>query len=127
MARFAHIRLARPRLAAVMFLLRLSPLVPFNVLNYVAGATRISLWDYTKALLGIIPGTVLFVYIGSTAGSLSSAGEGGGTLKLVFLIVGGLLGFVGVGIVGKKAKDELMKEERVREEREAGGENAGEP
>ena len=104
-----------------MFLLRLSPLVPFNVLNYVAGATRISLWDYTKALTGIVPGTVLFVYIGSTAGSLSSAGEGGETLKLVFLVVGGLLGFVGVGIVGKKAKDELAKEERERNEREEGG------
>jgi len=103
----------------VMFLLRLSPLVPFNALNYIAGAaTGISLWDYTKALVGIVPGTVLFVYLGSTAGSLATAGEGGGTVKVIFLIVGGILGFVGLGIVGKKARDELAKEEREREEKE---------
>ena len=100
----------------VMFLLRLSPIIPFNVLNYVAGATRISFMDFVKALVGIVPGTVLFVYLGATAGSLSSAGEEGGTLKVIFLVVGGILGFAGIGIIGRKAREELLREEETERE-----------
>ena len=52
-------------------LLRLSPIIPFNALNYAISLTPISLASYTlSTFLGIIPGTCLFVYIGSTAKSV---------------------------------------------------------
>lgn len=50
----------------VIFFLRLIPLVPFNVLNYVAGLSRVGPRDYILGtFLGIIPGTFAYVYLGS--------------------------------------------------------------
>ena len=40
----------------ILILLRLSPIVPFNVINYVAGVTSVSFRDYLVALLAILPG-----------------------------------------------------------------------
>ena len=58
-----------------MVLLRLSPVVPFNVLNYAFGLTRVSLRDYVVASwIGMMPGTLLYVYLGSIAGDLAGAG-----------------------------------------------------
>ena len=60
----------------IIFLLRLSPLFPFNLLNYGLGLTQISLGDYVVGTLGILPGTVMYVYLGSLAGSLATLGAG---------------------------------------------------
>jgi uncharacterized membrane protein YdjX (TVP38/TMEM64 family) len=43
----------------IMVLLRLSPIIPFNVVNYLAGVSAISLANYCMALVGILPGTIL--------------------------------------------------------------------
>lgn len=68
----------------IVLLTRLSPLFPFNCLNYAFGLTRISLREYVAAsIIGMLPGTLLFVYLGSTARNLAtldttaSAGLGG--------------------------------------------------
>jgi len=51
----------------VIFFLRLIPLVPFNVLNYVAGLSKVGTGDYLLGtFLGIIPGTFAYVYLGSS-------------------------------------------------------------
>jgi uncharacterized membrane protein YdjX (TVP38/TMEM64 family) len=62
----------------IVLLLRLSPIVPFNLLNYALGLTRTRLRDYVLAsFLGMLPGTVLYVYLGSavTSGSELLAGR----------------------------------------------------
>ena len=51
----------------VVLLLRLSPVVPFNVLNYALGLTQVRVVDYVIASLGMIPGTLLYVYTGKLA------------------------------------------------------------
>ncbi len=56
----------------IVFLLRLSPVFPFNLLNYALGLTSVRLWDYTVACLGMLPGTFLYVYLGKAAGDLAS-------------------------------------------------------
>lgn len=56
----------------IVLLSRLSPLLPFNLLNYAFGLTRISLRDYVLGSLGLIPGTVVYVYVGSLAGELAT-------------------------------------------------------
>jgi uncharacterized membrane protein YdjX (TVP38/TMEM64 family) len=57
----------------IVFLLRLSPVFPFSVLNYVLGLTRVSFADYTIACVGILPGTLLYVYYGKIAGDVATA------------------------------------------------------
>jgi uncharacterized membrane protein YdjX (TVP38/TMEM64 family) len=73
----------RPRFAAVdaavgrsgfriVLLLRLSPIFPFNLMNYALGLTRVRLRDYVLAsLVGMLPGTFLYVYLGSLVTSAS--------------------------------------------------------
>ena len=57
----------------IVALMRLSPVVPFNLLNYAFGATRVSLRDYVLAsALGMLPGTVMYVYLGSVAGEIAA-------------------------------------------------------
>ena len=60
----------------IVFLLRLSPLIPFNVLNYALGLTRVRAVDFLVASLGMIPGTLLYVYTGSVAGTVLGATGG---------------------------------------------------
>ena len=51
----------------IVFLTRLSPVFPFNLLNYAFGVTKVSLKDYFLGSIGMIPGTVMYVYLGSLA------------------------------------------------------------
>lgn len=60
----------------VVFLTRLSPLFPFNLLNYAYGVTSVTLKDYSLASLGMLPGTILYVYLGSLAGDLATLSLG---------------------------------------------------
>jgi uncharacterized membrane protein YdjX (TVP38/TMEM64 family) len=61
----------------IVGLTRLSPVFPFNFLNYAYGLTQVSLRDYFFASwIGMLPGTIVFVYLGSLAGSLATLGEG---------------------------------------------------
>jgi len=60
----------------IAVLLRLSPLFPFNLLNYALGLTRISLRDYVVAHLGMLPGTLLYVYYGRLAGAVAEVASG---------------------------------------------------
>lgn len=59
----------------MVVLTRLSPVFPFNLLNYAFGVTHVSFKDYFfLTWIGITPGTVLYVYLGSLAGSLAMLG-----------------------------------------------------
>jgi uncharacterized membrane protein YdjX (TVP38/TMEM64 family) len=56
-------------------LIRLSPMFPFNLLNYAFGLTKVSLRDYVFASwLGMLPGTIMYVYLGSLASNLATLG-----------------------------------------------------
>ncbi|MGH7925563.1 MAG: TVP38/TMEM64 family protein [Candidatus Binatus sp.] len=62
----------------MVFLTRLSPVFPFNLLNYAYGLTRVTLRGYFFASwIGMIPASVLYVYIGSLSGDLARAAGGG--------------------------------------------------
>ena len=103
----------RPTLAAVdravgeegwriVGLLRLSPLVPFNLQNYFFGVTPIAFWPYLLATFaGIAPGAVLYVYLGIIG---REAGADAGPLKWAF-VAAGLVATVAVAVlVGRKAR-----------------------
>jgi uncharacterized membrane protein YdjX (TVP38/TMEM64 family) len=58
----------------IVLLTRLSPIFPFNLLNYAFGITGVSLKDYVIGSVGMIPGTIMYVYIGSLASNLALIG-----------------------------------------------------
>lgn len=60
----------------IVALLRLSPVFPFNLLNYALGLTRVRFLDYLLACFAMLPGTILYVYYGQAAGSLAAAAGG---------------------------------------------------
>jgi uncharacterized membrane protein YdjX (TVP38/TMEM64 family) len=66
----------------IAFLLRLSPAIPFNLLNYALGLTRVRFGDYLFASLGMLPGTLLYVYSGTLVGEVASGVELGRGLLL---------------------------------------------
>jgi uncharacterized membrane protein YdjX (TVP38/TMEM64 family) len=58
----------------IVLLTRLCPILPFNLLNYAFGITNVSLQDYILGSLGIIPGTVMYVYLGDLVGDIATIG-----------------------------------------------------
>ena len=55
-----------------VLLTRLSPIFPFTLLNYAFGVTQVSIRDYILGSIGMLPGTILYVYLGSLAGDLTA-------------------------------------------------------
>jgi uncharacterized membrane protein YdjX (TVP38/TMEM64 family) len=81
----------------VVFLTRLSPVFPFTLLNYAFGLTQVKLGHYVLASwIGMLPGTVMYVYLGSLAQAAS--GERSRTTGEWILYGVGLLATVGVTI-----------------------------
>ncbi|MBK7586286.1 MAG: TVP38/TMEM64 family protein [Myxococcales bacterium] len=59
-------------------LLRLSPILPFNLLNYALALTRVRLRDYILgSFLGMLPWTFVYVYLGSLVTTASELAHGG--------------------------------------------------
>ncbi len=56
----------------IVLLTRLSPILPYNLLNYGFGLTCVSLKDYGLGSLGMIPGTIMYAYLGSLTGDLAT-------------------------------------------------------
>lgn len=65
----------------IVALLRLSPVFPFNLLNYALGLTKVGFWPYVAASIAMLPGTLLYVYYGKAAGSLAALAGGARTEK----------------------------------------------
>lgn len=65
----------------IVFLLRLSPAFPFTLLNYALGLTQVRFSDYLLASVGMIPGTLLYVYYGKVAGDVAALSAGQAAAK----------------------------------------------
>jgi uncharacterized membrane protein YdjX (TVP38/TMEM64 family) len=65
----------------LVFLLRLSPVFPFNLLNYALGLTSVRFVDYVAASVGMLPGTFLYVYYGKLVGDLAALAGGAAVQK----------------------------------------------
>jgi len=101
----------------IVLLTRLSPVFPFNLLNYAFGVTGVSLKDYALGSIGMIPGTIMYVYLGSLAGDLARIGSEGQptnpTVHWAIRIIG-LMATVAVTVyvtrVARRALDEKVSE-----------------
>jgi len=100
----------------IVFLTRLSPVFPFNLINYAYGLTKVPFWHYALASwIGMMPGTLLYVYVGSLSGDVARAavGEGAETGAWGWILNGvGLLATLVVTIyvtrIARKALNESV-------------------
>jgi uncharacterized membrane protein YdjX (TVP38/TMEM64 family) len=78
--------------AWIMFLLRLSPLVPFNIVNYAFALSGVRYRDFALALLGMIPAIIMYTYYGRVVGDVAALAAGvappRGPEYYVLLVVG---------------------------------------
>jgi len=98
----------------IVALLRLSPVVPFNLQNYLYGLTAIRFWPAVLASwVAMLPGTFMFVYLGyvgrTAAAAATDAESSGGRGQTVLLIVG-LVATVVVTVYVTKLATKAVKE-----------------
>ena len=93
----------------VVFLLRLSPIMPFSMLNYALGVTEIGFWPYALATsVGVIPALTFYVYLGALGeAALTSAPLG--TARILLLLFGLAATLAAALYLARKARAELMK------------------
>jgi len=104
----------------IVFLTRLSPLFPFTLINYFYGITAVSLRDYVLASwVGMIPGTLMYVYLGTVVKDLAELAAGGGTRSAgtTYFLWFGLAATVAVAVmvarVAKRALDDVIEKGTV--------------
>jgi uncharacterized membrane protein YdjX (TVP38/TMEM64 family) len=113
MPRFVAIeRAVSARGRRIVFLLRLSPVVPFNFLNYALGLTTISVWDFVFASLGTVPGAFVYSYAGKVTGeALALAGKAEvpkNASYYVFLVAGLIATVAATTVVTRTARRALQ-------------------
>lgn len=97
----------------IVLLLRLSPVFPFSLLNYALGLTRVRLVDYVVGAVGMLPGTLLYVYSGKLAGDVAAAAGGAevargpGTWAVIGL---GFLATLGVTVLVTRIARRALRE-----------------
>ena len=112
--RFAEIdRAVKREGRKIVLLLRLSPVFPFNLLNYSLGLTNVRFTDYVIASVGMLPGTMLYVYYGRIAGDVLSLASGSVTGRstdcYIMLIVGLAATIFAVTVVTRTARRALRE------------------
>ncbi len=95
----------------IVLLVRLSPVFPFNLLNYAFGLTNVRLWQYVLASwVGMLPGTLMYVYLGSALKSLADVATGapkGGTPQTVFFVAGMVMTVAATVVITRVARRAL--------------------
>jgi uncharacterized membrane protein YdjX (TVP38/TMEM64 family) len=97
----------------IVALTRLSPLFPFNLLNYAFGLTNVRVRDYVVASwAGTLPGTIVYVYLGSLAGDLTRAatGESQRSIAEWALYALGLLATIAVAVYVTRVSTRALKQ-----------------
>ncbi|KAI9114850.1 hypothetical protein K1719_013863 [Acacia pycnantha] len=97
----------------IVVLLRLVPLLPFNVLNYLLSVTPVSLGEYMLASwIGMMPITLALVYVGTTLKDISDVTHGWGEFsktRWAFIFLGLVISVALMICVMRVAKSALDK------------------
>ena len=100
-----------------MLLTRLSPLFPYGLLNYAYGITTVRVRDYLLASwIGMLPGTLLYVYAGTAAANLTEVIRGQAQVgrQGTVLLWSGLVATIAVmALLTHFARRELARELRA--------------
>jgi uncharacterized membrane protein YdjX (TVP38/TMEM64 family) len=94
--------------AWVQFLLRLSPIVPYVLLNYALGLSRVRVRDFLVACFGMIPTIVMYAYYGRVVGDVAKIAAGvappRGREYYVLLVVGLIATFIATMAITRAAR-----------------------
>ncbi|MEO6865912.1 MAG: VTT domain-containing protein, partial [Gemmatimonadaceae bacterium] len=99
-------------------LLRLSPVLPYTVLNYALGVTRISTRDYIVGTMFILPGTLVYTYYGTVVANLTglTADVRRGTAFYGLMAAGVIATIAVIFVITRLATRQLGELERGREQ-----------
>ena len=96
----------------IMFLLRLSPLVPFVQLNYALALSGVRYRDYLLASVGMLPTIIMYVYYGKVVGDVAALAAGvappRGPEYYALLVVGLVATFVATTLITRAAKKAMV-------------------
>ena len=94
--------------AWVQFLLRLSPIVPYVLLNYALGLSRVRPRDFLLACFGMIPTIVMYAYYGRVVGDVAKIAAGvappRGREYYVLLVVGLIATVIATMVITRAAR-----------------------
>lgn len=94
-----------------VFLLRLSPLLPFSISNYLYGLTSVRLREYVLgSWLGMLPGTIAYVSAGAAVNALTEINASKGNVSPVLLGIGVLATVAALATIGKVASEAIRSE-----------------
>ncbi|MFN6154124.1 TVP38/TMEM64 family protein [Anabaena sp. AL09] len=100
----------------IVLLVRLSPLFPFNLLNYAFGITSVSFQDYLIGSVGMIPGTIMYVYFGSLVGDIALIGSKNQPENIILhwvIQIMGLIATIAVTVYVTKIAKKALKDENL--------------
>jgi len=105
----------------IIFLVRLSPVLPFGLCNYLFGVTKVKFSDYwTATTCGLIPCTVAYTYLGSLMKELAEiysddGGDSNATVLIIIAIVITVISIAAITFVTKRTLDKTIKQQQELE------------
>ena len=115
-----------PRVAAVRaaivgnalwltFLMRLSPVIPYNILNYALALSGVRYRDYAIGFLGMIPAIFMYTYYGKVVGDVAALAAGvappRGPEYYVLVVVGLVTIVVSTAMITRAARRAIEKQQ----------------
>jgi uncharacterized membrane protein YdjX (TVP38/TMEM64 family) len=104
--------------AWVQFLLRLSPIVPYVLVNYAFGLSRVRFRDFLLACPGMIPTIVMYAYYGRVVGDVAKVAAGvvppRGREYYILLTVGLIATIVATMAITRAARRAIEEQQKVR-------------
>jgi uncharacterized membrane protein YdjX (TVP38/TMEM64 family) len=101
----------------VMFLLRLSPVVPYTVLNYALAVSGVRFDRFLIALVGMLPAIVMYTYYGKVVGDVAALAAGvsppRGPEYYATLVVGLVAVVVSTMLITRASKRALERQQRA--------------
>jgi uncharacterized membrane protein YdjX (TVP38/TMEM64 family) len=103
-------------MTAVVFLMRLSPIFPYSLINYSLGLTKVPFWEYILASwLGMLPGTIAYTGLGAAGKAAVSAVDSQNSVTTMVFYAVGALATLGVTILLSREANRVLSDEMDRD------------
>jgi uncharacterized membrane protein YdjX (TVP38/TMEM64 family) len=96
----------------LVFLMRMTPIMPYNIMNYMMGVTSLKMSDFNLGCLGMFPLTAINVYIGVQLDSINDILKGTynlGPWQPVLIVLGSVMITLITSLLVSFSNDELNR------------------